>query len=107
MDIQARIGSCDRDLFRWEEELCKKFKKEISQCRERIDVLINYRDDASQALVLAEKKHLIVLLQRQTEYWKQRSKIFWLRAGDTNSKVFHRYASTRRSKNIITSLINF
>lgn len=37
-------------------------------------------------------------------YWQQRAKSFWLRDGDSNSKFFHAYATTRKVRNIITSL---
>nr|CAD1824707.1 unnamed protein product [Ananas comosus var. bracteatus] len=39
-------------------------------------------------------------------YWKQRSKVHWLKAGDANTKFFHISATIRRNKNFISQLSN-
>ncbi|KAL5823122.1 hypothetical protein ACOSQ4_021022 [Xanthoceras sorbifolium] len=39
-------------------------------------------------------------------YWKQRSRVDWLLAGDKNSKFFHRRATARKKKNLISSLVD-
>ncbi|KAL5762916.1 hypothetical protein ACOSP7_019180 [Xanthoceras sorbifolium] len=39
-------------------------------------------------------------------YWKQRSRVDWLLAGDKNSKFFHRRATARKKKNMISSLVD-
>lgn len=38
------------------------------------------------------------------DYWKQRSKVTWLKDGDRNTKFFHRKASNRRAKNRLRGL---
>lgn len=37
-------------------------------------------------------------------YWRQWSRVEWLRAGDANIKFFHLKASHRKKKNFITGL---
>ncbi|XP_074362468.1 uncharacterized protein LOC141702742 [Apium graveolens] len=44
------------------------------------------------------------LLKRQEIYWQQRSKQFWLKDGDQNTRFFHKYASSRRRNNTVTKL---
>lgn len=44
------------------------------------------------------------LLEKQEIYWKQRSKQFWLREGDQNTKFFHNYATGRKKRNQIKKL---
>ncbi|OAY83008.1 LINE-1 retrotransposable element ORF2 protein [Ananas comosus] len=39
-------------------------------------------------------------------YWKQRSKVHWLKEGDANTKFFHIRATIRRNKNFISQLSN-
>ncbi|KAL0430466.1 UNVERIFIED_CONTAM: hypothetical protein Sradi_0672600 [Sesamum radiatum] len=41
---------------------------------------------------------------REMIKWQQRSKIYWLKEGDGNTKFFHSYASVRRRQNFISRL---
>lgn len=49
-------------------------------------------------------KQLLEVIDRKEIYWRQRSKQFWLREGDNNTKYFHAAASNRRRRNRITQL---
>lgn len=42
------------------------------------------------------------MLVHEEAYRRQRAKSFWLLDGDTNSKYFHAYATTRKKRNMIT-----
>ncbi|XP_074346861.1 uncharacterized protein LOC141685668 [Apium graveolens] len=46
-----------------------------------------------------EKKNLEDLMLSEEIYWQQRAKSFWLQDGDSNSRYFHAYATSRRKQN--------
>ncbi|KAL5761502.1 hypothetical protein ACOSP7_017766 [Xanthoceras sorbifolium] len=52
------------------------------------------------------ERELESLLSKEELYWKQRSRVDWLLAGDKNSKFFHRRATARKKKNMISSLVD-
>ncbi|KAK2660062.1 hypothetical protein Ddye_006595 [Dipteronia dyeriana] len=46
------------------------------------------------------------LLEFEKIYWKQRSRVNLLEAGDRNTKYFHSRATTRKRKNCVERLTN-
>jgi len=46
------------------------------------------------------------LLAHEKAFWQQRSKVYWLRDGDTNSRFFHAMASSKRRRNYILEIQN-
>ncbi|XP_077246142.1 uncharacterized protein LOC143886026 [Tasmannia lanceolata] len=46
------------------------------------------------------------LLLHEEIFWRQKSRVRWLKEGDKNSAYFHAVASVRRRKNIIESLVD-
>lgn len=46
------------------------------------------------------------LASKEEMYWRQKSRITWLKDGDCNTKFFHSKASSRRSQNTLTGLVS-
>ena len=44
------------------------------------------------------------LLEQQRIYWKQRSKIRWVKDGDARTKLFHANATIKHRNNLIAQL---
>ncbi|XP_073119425.1 uncharacterized protein [Henckelia pumila] len=103
-NIQKKIEWCGKDLQMWGDTLKLKFKKEIHICREQIKYLKSSRTYGVDQQIREVKKRIEVLLAREELYWKQRSKVFWLKSGDANTKLFHHFASSRKRKNSIVYL---
>lgn len=59
---------------------------------------------------LAEQKELLLqielLLEQEEIIWVQRARANWLRHGDRNTGFFHQYATARKKKNSIKSLVD-
>ena len=53
-----------------------------------------------------KRKELEELLLKEEVYWRQKSRIKWIKEGDCNSKFFHRVANGRRNKKFIKSLVS-
>ena len=50
-----------------------------------------------------KREHFHILLGQEI-YWKQHSRIQWLKEGGLNTSFFHKVVNSRRKKNSITSL---
>ncbi|KAL5802880.1 hypothetical protein ACOSQ4_031185 [Xanthoceras sorbifolium] len=70
--------------------------------------LLYDRKQSDQVLdaIRSMERELESLLSKEELYWKQRSRVDWLLAGDKNSKFFHRRATARKKKNQISSLLD-
>ena len=51
------------------------------------------------------RRHHHNILLEQELYWKQRSRVQWLKEGDLNTTFFHKIANGRRRSNSISSLL--
>ncbi|XP_039115894.1 uncharacterized protein LOC120251441 [Dioscorea cayenensis subsp. rotundata] len=51
------------------------------------------------------RSELYTILNQEEIYWKQRSRITWLREGDSNTKFFHNVANRRRNRNLIPRIL--
>lgn len=87
----------------------KKFEnvsKKVQQAQKTVSRLQN--GDRSEVNLRrtreAEQGLNRALLLEEHYYWKHRSIIDWLKAGDSNTKFFHSKAASRRKKNLIRFL---
>lgn len=101
LDLISRLHMCTVRLERWGKELARKFKHRINSYK--TDILrLQGKDDSSSVDSYARAKQNLANLPLQEEaYWKQRSKSFWLKEGDANTRFFHASTSTRKRVNEI------
>jgi hypothetical protein len=83
--------------------------------------LVNLETDIEQLLFkivesplsLEEERHLGELetnrnnfLHREEEAWRIRSRVTWIKSGDSNTKIFHKMASFNRNRKHVWEIIN-
>ncbi|XP_074347588.1 uncharacterized protein LOC141686452 [Apium graveolens] len=70
----------------------------------KVSELRRKRDDLSIKEYKEVKHQLFLILDQKEILWRQRSKQFWLNAGDKNTKYFHATCNKRRRLNQIVKL---
>ncbi|KAL5811087.1 hypothetical protein ACOSQ4_027655 [Xanthoceras sorbifolium] len=106
-DLRDKLVTCADRLENWSKVKFGSLKKAIDRKRCEINLLYD-RQQTNQVLnvIKTRERELESLLSQEELYWKQRSRVDWLLAGDKNSKFFHRRASARKKKNLISSLLD-
>lgn len=73
-------------------------EKHITELKEKLDDLYT-NDDATNEDISAATKELHEALKTEEIFWRQKSRVLWLREGDRNSKFFHAATKQRRARN--------
>ncbi|KAL5775011.1 hypothetical protein ACOSP7_012568 [Xanthoceras sorbifolium] len=105
--LRDKLGLCADRLENWSKVKFGSLKKAIDIKRCEINLLYD-RKQSEQVLdaIKSRERELESLLSKEELYWKQRSRVDWLLAGDKNSKFFFRRATARKKKNQISSLLD-
>lgn len=104
-NIMAHIASCRKALRMWRRQNNLNSEKDVEELKEKVDAM--YADDnVTTEEITSSLKELSDALKAEELFWKQKSRILWLREGDMNSKFFHNLTKQRRARNKITRLIN-
>lgn len=74
--------------------------KQAQERYEEDDTQVNYNS------FISAKDQLEQVLAQEEKFWRQKSRIKWLKDGDHNTKFFHAYAITQRRNSSITKLHN-
>ncbi|RLM79555.1 hypothetical protein C2845_PM12G10610 [Panicum miliaceum] len=104
-DMKDKLCHLGEEFRSWGQSTFGAVRKGLREQKKRLEQL---RCDPTRNNVSEEEKKLverISLLNYQEEIiWRQRSRITWLREGDSNTRFFHQKASRRRSRNRIIRL---
>lgn len=101
-DIIQKLNYCADDISTWIRDIIPNYKQLINKQRAQIEEARNLiMVDGSDTHMEGMQKNLASLLLQEHSYQRQRSKIFWLTDGDTNSKFFHSSASAGKRRNLI------
>ena len=103
MPLVQRLRNCRYQISRWK-------RQNRNNAEEKIGALWASLDKAVNSAVVTQQRRTEIREElnqaylEEEEYWKQKSRINWLRSGDRNTRYFHAVTKGRRIKNTINSL---
>lgn len=103
-NILQKLKYCVDDMEAWSKTNTPNFCSAANKLRRELDAIRCGNDHRSDASITNIQNKLSCVLLQEDRYWKQRSKVFWLKDGDKNNKFFHASASARRKRNTIKRL---
>ncbi|XP_062088874.1 uncharacterized protein LOC133795438 [Humulus lupulus] len=104
--FSTKLTICARELSIWGKEIAGAFQQRLTECQRRIKLLKSCTDADSIRLFNEENNKLFEILTQNEVFWRQRSKMLWLKEGDNNSRFFHAATRSRKRNNQIEKLRN-
>ena len=101
--LTNRISRCHQQIAVWKRSNKNNAEEQIKVLRGRLDKAL-CSATSSQTETNMLKEELDKAYIEEEIFWKQKSLVMWLRAGDRNTKYFQAISRTRRIKNTITSI---
>lgn len=83
-------------MEKWSRRFFNEFREKIRKQKEVLSLFEGCENDEQTKKYFEERSKSEDLLIHEEAYWKQRAKSFSLTEGDSNSKFFHAYATTRK-----------
>lgn len=87
-----------------------KTTKRVANIRQQLQLIQHSLLESNGRVdLIREEKSLLAELEKwskiEEHIWHQKSRIDWLRLGDSNTKFFHAYAKVRQNTNVIHRLV--
>ncbi|XP_071685019.1 uncharacterized protein [Lolium perenne] len=108
--LSAKLKNLRYELKRWGKSL-SAIKQLILKCNQAILILDQLEDERELSRPEFNfrnivKEHLKALMQSQSDYWKKRCTIRWIKLGGENTKFFHSKATERYRHNVIADIMD-
>lgn len=100
--IHNNLGRCRIKLTKWSKENRVNYKKRIEELQTQLAKIqgqhgrnINSNEEARVKALMEDA------WKQEEEFWRQKSRVQWLRGGDRNTRFFHQATMQRRRGNQI------
>ena len=104
-ELHFKISNVRRAISRWKRANPTNSAKKIEDIKALLETA-QTEDGASSEEILNLKWNLCSAYREEELYWKQMSRVLWLKEGDRNTKFFHASTKQRRGRNRIIKLRN-
>ncbi|CAM8877709.1 unnamed protein product [Rhodiola kirilowii] len=104
-DLMKNLRGCRVKLASWNKRIFGKTNERISKLKADLECIKNrFRTHEVIEKEASISKELEEWLAREELFWRQRSRVEWLKEGDANTKFFHEKASCRDRRNTIVRI---
>ncbi|XP_074364595.1 uncharacterized protein LOC141705594 [Apium graveolens] len=91
LKLKLKLISVSSFMSKWGRNFYHKFRDKVKRQKEILNALKDREDEEGIKSYFEEREKLNEFLEHEESYWKQRAKIFWLKEGDTNSRLVKKY----------------
>ncbi|KAL0848127.1 hypothetical protein Bca101_021374 [Brassica carinata] len=103
--LMQKISNCRQAISIWKKSAKPNSAIRIQELHHRIDIATHQTLYVPGEISLL-RKELSEEYYNEEIFWKQKSRLDWLKAGDMNTKFFHATTKNRRAQNHIHSLVD-
>ncbi|KAK0572934.1 hypothetical protein LWI29_000634 [Acer saccharum] len=104
-NVLGNIRNCGISLDAWNHRCRCRLKELIASKKLELQTAYNNISSGSWRSIQLIESQLDSALESEERYWKQRSRIDWLKWGDRNTRFFHMKAMVRKARNKIRGLL--
>ena len=101
--LAQRLSRCRQHISVWKRHNRSNAEEKIGFLRRRLDQAM-VSDTRTQQERAELKEELNQAYLEEEIFWKQKSRVMWLRAGDRNTRFFHAVTKAKRIKNTLHSI---
>ena len=103
--VIRKVEICGKALTKWSRDCFGNIRRELEKKRKELVRIENLAlQGGSSVRLVALKKEINSLMDKEERMWRQRSRTMYLKDGDRNTHFFHSRATQRRRRNLITGI---